>query len=82
VSRVYRPKNSARLSVHGGPAAVASREAHRDTARQRYKARELAAGGAKGGGHSSDPYRLHKRAVEGWRQAGGEVELAMVVKIR
>jgi hypothetical protein len=38
-------------------------------------------GGAKGGGHSSDPYRLHKRVVEGRRRADGEVELAAAVKL-
>jgi hypothetical protein len=77
VRRVYRPKNSARVSVHGGPAAVASREAH-----WHCRARELAAGGAKGGGHSGDPYRLHKRAVEGRRWAGVEVEPTAEVKLR
>jgi hypothetical protein len=82
VRRVYRPKNSARVSVHSGPAAVASREAHQDGAHWHCRARELAAGGAKGGGHSGDPYRLHKRAVEGRRRAGVEVEPAAAVKLR
>jgi hypothetical protein len=68
--------------VHSGLAAVVSREAHRDAARQHCRARELTVGGAKGGGHSSDPYRLHKWAVEGRRWASGEVELAAAVKHR
>jgi hypothetical protein len=46
--------------VHVGLTAMVSREAHR-----RCRTQELAAGGAKGGGHSGDPYRPHKRAVEG-----------------
>jgi hypothetical protein len=67
---------------HGGLTAVASREARWSTARQCCRARELAASGAKRGGHSGNPYRLHKRAVEGRRRAGGEVELVAAVAIR
>jgi hypothetical protein len=70
------------VPVHGGLVVVASREAHWDMARRHCRARELAAGGAKGGGHSGDPYRLHKWAVEGRRQADGEVELVAAVKLR
>jgi hypothetical protein len=56
------------VPVHGGLAAVASREAHRDTDHRRCRAQELTVGGAKGGGHFGDPYRLHKRVVEGRRR--------------
>jgi hypothetical protein len=68
--------------VHGGLTAVASREARRDAARRRCRAWELAVGGANEGGHSGDPYWLHKRAIEEWRWVGGEVELAAAVKHR
>jgi hypothetical protein len=70
------------VPIHGGLVAVESREAHRSAGHRCCRAQELAAGGAKGGGHSGDPYRLHKWAVEGWRQADSEVELAAVVKLR
>jgi hypothetical protein len=60
VNQVYRPKNSARVLVHSGPAAVASREARWDAARRCCRAWELTMGGAKGGGHFGDPYQLHK----------------------
>jgi hypothetical protein len=55
--------------VHSGLMAVASRGARWSAARRHCRARELAAGGAKGGGHSDDPYRLHKWAVERRRWA-------------
>jgi hypothetical protein len=70
------------VPVHGGLMTVVSKEAHRNAAHLRCRSRELTAGGAKGGGHSGDPYRLHKQAVVGRRQAGGEVELAVAVKLQ
>jgi hypothetical protein len=70
------------VPVHGGLMVVVSREAHRNVAHRCCRARELTAGGAKGGGHSRDPYRLHKWAVDGWRWAGSEVELVAVVKLQ
>jgi hypothetical protein len=76
------PVDHGTLPVHSGFTMVASREAHRSAACRRCRAWERAAGGAKGGGHSGDPYRLHKQAVEG-RRGSSEVELmaAMVVGV-
>jgi hypothetical protein len=70
------------VPVHSGLTAVVSREARRDMARRHCRARELTTGGAKGGGHSGDPYWLHKRIVEGQKWAGGEMELAAAVKLQ
>jgi hypothetical protein len=75
------PVDHGTLPVHSGFTMVASREAHRSAACRCCRAWERAAGGAKGGGHSGDPYRLHKQVVEGRRWAGCEVELAAVVAI-
>jgi hypothetical protein len=69
------------MAVHDGLAAMEAREAQRNTARRCCRAWELIAGWIKGGGHSGDPYWLHKRVVEGWRRAGGEVEPAAAVKL-
>jgi hypothetical protein len=59
--------------------AVAPGGARQSTSRQSYRAQELAAEGAKGGGHSDDPYRLHRQAVEGRRWASGEEDKWAVV---
>jgi hypothetical protein len=67
------------VPVHGGLTAVALGGAHRSTSHRCYRAQELTAEGAKGGGHSDDPYRLHRQAVDGRRWARGEEDKWAVV---
>jgi hypothetical protein len=76
-----RDGESGGASVHGGLAAVASREAHRSAARRRCRARELAACWEKKRGAPGGPHQGLRWPVRQRGEAGGSEGRTVVVKL-